>query len=155
MARARTTSITNALAGDLSITELAKVIDETMPEGEPEKSNPEDSAAVAAFIHQAFYSEVARERLRPARIELARLTVNQYRNAIADLFPSGSATTIFAAAQGLHGEYYDSRNFKRDKRVIDRIDSQVSFDFGGGRPDDENFQEDKFAIRWSGIGDRA
>ncbi len=27
------------LAGDLSITELAKVIDETMPEGEPEKSS--------------------------------------------------------------------------------------------------------------------
>lgn len=138
------------LAGDLSITELAKVIDETMPEGEPEKSTPEDSAAVAAFIHQAFYSEVARERLRPARIELARLTVNQYRNAIADLFPSGNAVQVFSAAHGLRGEYYDSRNFKRDKRIIDRVDAQVNFDFGGGRPDDENFLDGKFAIRWDG-----
>lgn len=138
------------LAGDLSITELAKVIDETMPEGAPEQSTPEDSAAVAAYIHQSFYSEVARERLRPARIELARLTVNQYRNAIADLFPSGNATQVFATAQGLRGEYFDSRNFKRDKRVIERIDGQINFDFGGGRPDDENFLDGKFAIRWEG-----
>ncbi len=138
------------LAGDLSITELAKVIDETMPEGEPEKSSPEDSAAVAAYIHQAFYSEVARERLRPARIELARLTVNQYRNAIADLFPSGNAAQVFAAPQGLRGEYYDARNFKREKRLIERVDPQVHFDFGGGTPDDENFLDGKFALRWEG-----
>jgi len=138
------------LAGDLSITELAKVIDETMPEGAPEQSSPEDSAAVAAYIHQAFYSEVARERLRPARIELARLTVNQYRNAIADLFPTGNSAQVFAAAQGLRGEYYDARNFKRDKRMIERVDEQVNFDFGGGRPDDEKFLDGKFAIRWEG-----
>lgn len=138
------------LAGDLSITELAKVIDETMPEGAPEKSTPEDSAAVAAYIHQAFYSEVARERLRPARIELARLTVNQYRNAIADLFPAGNSAQVFSAKHGLRGEYYDSRNFKRDKRLIDRVDGQVNFDFGGGKPDDENFRDDKLAIKWEG-----
>ncbi|MCC6508071.1 MAG: DUF1592 domain-containing protein, partial [Pirellulaceae bacterium] len=138
------------LAGDLSITELAKVIDETMPEGEPEKCSTEDSAAVAAYIHQAFYSEVARERLRPARIELARLTVSQYRNAIADLFSNQSSKQVYTAAAGLRGEYFDARNFKREKRLIDRIDPMVDFDFGAGKPDDENFMDDKLAIRWEG-----
>ena len=46
-----------------------------MPEDDPGSLSPEDAKAVAAYIHGAFYSSLARERNRPARIELARLTV--------------------------------------------------------------------------------
>ncbi len=138
------------LAGDLSITELAKVIDETMPEGEPEKCSAAESAAVAAFIHQAFYSEVARERLRPARIELARLTVAQYRNAVADLFTTDRASHVYSAAHGLRGEYFDGRSQKRDKRVIERVDRRIDFDWGAGTPDDENFRDVSMVVRWDG-----
>ena len=68
------------LAGDLSIEQLAKVIDKTMPEGEPEKCVGDDAKKVAAYIHEAFYSPIAQARIKPARVELSRLTVRQYQN---------------------------------------------------------------------------
>ena len=43
---------------------------------------------VAAYIHEAFYSVDARVRNKPARVELSRLTVRQYQNALADLIGS-------------------------------------------------------------------
>src|SRR5262245_36566759 len=76
------------LMGDLSIGQLAKVIDKTMPYKAPEKCSAEESQLVAAYIHDAFYSPIAQDRNRPARIELARLTVRQYQNAVTDLIGS-------------------------------------------------------------------
>src|SRR5438045_2570927 len=73
------------LMGELSVGELAKVIDKTMPYQHPEKVNAEESLLVSAFIHDAFYSPIAQERNRPARVELSRLTVRQYQNAVSDL----------------------------------------------------------------------
>ncbi len=95
---------------------------------------------------------MARERLRPARIELARLTVPQYRNAIADLVGDGNSTEyIWNSPAGLRGEYFDDQHFKREKRLIERVDPQINFDFGAGRPDDENFHDRKnLSIRWEG-----
>ena len=40
------------------------------------------------IIYDAFYSPDARVRNKPARIELSRLTVRQYQNAVADLIGS-------------------------------------------------------------------
>jgi cytochrome c len=76
------------LAGDLSVGELSKVIDKTMPYKSPEKCSAEESQKVAEFIYAAFYSAIAQDRNRPARVELARLTVRQYQNAISDLVGS-------------------------------------------------------------------
>jgi cytochrome c553 len=73
------------LEGSLSVAQLAKLVGETMPADDPGSLSNDESQAVAAYIHDAFYSPVARERNRPARIDLARLTVRQYRQAIADL----------------------------------------------------------------------
>jgi cytochrome c len=73
------------LAGDRGLEELARYIAKTMPEDKPEKVSREDAERVAAYIYDAFYSKVARNRNLPVRIELARLTVRQHRNAIADL----------------------------------------------------------------------
>ncbi|MCZ2342930.1 MAG: DUF1592 domain-containing protein [Bacteroidales bacterium] len=76
------------LIGDLSPNQLTKLIHDTMPEDDPEKCVGEDAAAVARYIYDAFYSPTAQARLQPVRIELSRLTVGQYRNAIADLIGS-------------------------------------------------------------------
>ena len=76
------------LQGELSVGELARLIDKTMPFQHPEKIGAEESLLVSAFIHDAFYSPIAQERNRPARIELSRLTVRQYQNAVTDLVGS-------------------------------------------------------------------
>lgn len=73
-----------ALAGDLSVGQLADVIAETMPEDDVGSLSADESRAVAAYIHDAFYSGIARARNKPARIELSRLTVRQYRRSVAD-----------------------------------------------------------------------
>src|SRR5688572_16957096 len=62
----------NPLIGDKSLNELSKYIDETMPKDEADTMNAEDSAAVASYIHDAFYSPTAQFRNKPARVELAR-----------------------------------------------------------------------------------
>ena len=76
------------LTGDKSVARLAKVIDRTMPEDDPDKLDAAQSKKVAEYIHDAFYSPVAQAKLNPPRVELARLTVRQYRNAVADLIGS-------------------------------------------------------------------
>lgn len=76
------------LVGDLSPNQLTKLIHDTMPEDDPEKCVGDDAAAVAKYIYDAFYSPTAQARLKPVRIELSRLTVGQYRNAVADLIGS-------------------------------------------------------------------
>ena len=74
------------LIGDKSVGELGGYIGHAMPEGSPEDVAGDDAAAVAAYIHDAFYSPLAQERLRPARVQAARLTARQFENALADLF---------------------------------------------------------------------
>ncbi len=69
---------------------LAKLIAKTMPEDEPGTCVGPDAEKVSAYMYDAFYSKAAQARnpMRPARIELSRLTVRQYRNAVADLVGS-------------------------------------------------------------------
>src|SRR2546423_3383095 len=76
------------LQGELSVGELARLIDKTMPYQHPEKINAEESLLVSTYIHDAFYSPIAQERNRPARVELSRLTVRQYQNVVSDLVGS-------------------------------------------------------------------
>ena len=84
------------LVGEKSIAALAKYIAREMPEDDPGTLSLADATASAEHIHQAFYSAEARARNHPPRIELAHLTVRQYRESIADLLGSlrgGSGTT--------------------------------------------------------------
>src|SRR5262249_48245039 len=74
----------NRLEGDRSVAQLAEVIRKTMPEDDPESLSAAEARAVATHVYDTFYSKLARERNRPARIELARLTARQYRHAVAD-----------------------------------------------------------------------
>ena len=56
--------------------QLHDLIGKTMPEDDPGTLSKHDAEAVATFVYDAIYSPVARRRNRPARIELARLTVD-------------------------------------------------------------------------------
>src|SRR5687768_1858169 len=138
------------LYGDRSIKALARLIDRTMPEDDPDKCNGEDAAKVAEYIYDAFYSPVARAKFRPARIELSRLTVRQYMNTVADLIGSFRSGQQIGEERGLNGQYYNARNFRGGKKVIERVDPRIEFNFGEATPDPEKLTTNEFAIRWRG-----
>lgn len=138
------------LEGDRSVAQLADLIHKTMPEDGPGTLSARDAAAVARHVHDSFYSSLARERLRPARIELARLTVRQYRNAVADLIGSFRWQPARGEVRGLKGEYFRNRRFNPRDRVLDRVDPQVAFDFGTASPVPGKAEPHEFSIRWTG-----
>ena len=147
-----TGAVPDPLVGDRSVNQLAAYIDEAMPEDNPALVSAEQARQVAEYIHGAFYSAVARDRNRPARVELSRLTVRQYQNTAADLFAifRGSGPGI-DNRRGLRAEYFRSRNFDRNTGLVyEQIDPQVDFDFGVEGPDPERFEPNRFAIRWQG-----
>ncbi|NBW95243.1 MAG: DUF1592 domain-containing protein [Planctomycetia bacterium] len=147
-----TKDVPDPLLGERSINQLAAYIDETMPEDDPSKVTGEAARQVAEYIHGAFYSPVARDRNRPARVELSRLTVRQYRNTVADLVASfrGRGPGV-DGRRGLHAEYFRTRDFNRGTSLVyEQVDPQVDFDFGLEGPDPERFEPNRFAIRWTG-----
>ena len=148
-----TKKTTHPLAGEKSITQLAAVIARTMPDDDPGSCTGDDATRVAAYIEDTFYSPDAQARLHPQRITLSHLTVGQYRNAVAEVIDSFRPVVKLDPRHGLHGEYFNSKNFQNDKRLIDRIDPQVNFDFGkiGPQTDSEAaFNPDQFSLRWEG-----
>ncbi|MCA9083977.1 MAG: DUF1592 domain-containing protein, partial [Planctomycetaceae bacterium] len=139
------------LFGDKPTIDLAEVISQTMPDGEPEKCQGEEAELVAEWMQSAFYSPEAQARLHPPRQKLSRLTVSQYRNAVADLVESFTWTAQPNNETGLKGRYYNSRSFRNDKKVFERVDPEISFSFGEGTPDSEKIPDaEQFSIRWEG-----
>jgi hypothetical protein len=148
---AGTEAVPAALAGDRSVDQLTGYVHDTMPEDDPTAVTGEAARLVSEWIHAGFYSAVARDRNRPARLDLARLTVRQHKNAIADLVAgfSGEQPPV-TPHSGLRGQYYQGRDFNDERRVFDRLDGTVNFDFGVEGPDPERFTPGRFAIRWQG-----
>ena len=138
------------LAGDKSIPQLTKLIQDTMPADQDTKCSADDSAKVAAYIYDAFYSADARVRNKPARVELSRLTVRQYQNAVADVIGSFRQPSEWGSERGLHGEYFRSRSFKPDARKMERVDAEVNFDWEWLSPDPETFDPHNFSVAWEG-----
>ncbi|QEH32581.1 PA14 domain protein [Aquisphaera giovannonii] len=139
------------LEGDRSVGQLAKYIAKTMPEDDPGTCTGEDAEKVAAYIHDAFYSKAAQMRNRPPRIELSRLTVRQYQNTVADVIGSFRPPMDWEGQKGLHGQYFKSHQmWKKDDRIIDRVDPSVEFDFGVNLPGDPKTIGHRFAARWEG-----
>lgn len=138
------------LIGELSVGELAGLIDKTMPYQHPEKIGPDDSLLVSAYIHDAFYSPLAQERNRPARIELSRLTVRQYQNAVSDLVAGFREPTKSDGRRGLAGEYYKGRRIRSEDKVEERLDEQVNFDFGTLSPIPGKTEDYEFSMHWEG-----
>src|SRR5262249_12519937 len=103
----------------------------------------EDAKAVALYIYDAFYSKAAQARnpMRPARIELSRLTVRQYRNAVADLVGSFRGPSRWDDRHGLKANYSAGRRGRRgggggggSAGDFERIDPEVRFHFGPDSP---------------------
>jgi hypothetical protein len=138
------------LVGSQSVQQLADVIAKTMPEDDPGTVIGAEAAAVAQFIHDAFYSPTAQARNKPARIDVVRLTVPQYRNSVADLFGSFRNPPETNGQPGLKAEYFSSRRMQKNFRVIERTDPQVTFDFGKESPEKDKIKKEEFAIRWNG-----
>lgn len=137
------------LVGDATIGELTQVINDTMPEGEPEKCVGADAAAVAEYVHHAFYSEAAQVRNRPPRIGLARLTGNQLRQSLADLVGRFEGVAPVTDQRGIKGVYYDGDRRRSENKKIERVDSRLEFDFGRESPG-EGIKPESFAINWEG-----
>jgi hypothetical protein len=139
------------LEGDRSVGQLVKYIAMSMPDDDPGTCEGEDAQKVAAYIYDAFYSKTAQARNKPARIELSRLTVRQYHNTVADLIGSFRGPSTWEGPKGLHGEYFKTQRFwKKDDRILDRVDPTVQFDFGVNLPDASKTIGHRFAIRWEG-----
>ena len=146
-----TNDVPAPIFGDRPTSDLADLVSRTMPEGSPEDCTGDDARAVAEWMQQEFYSPEAQARLNPPRIELSRLTVSQYRNAIADLGTSFRWKVQPGNDRGLKAEYFASRHFQDDKRVIERMDSGVNFNFGEATPEEGKFEKkEEFSIRWKG-----
>jgi hypothetical protein len=137
------------LAGTKSVADLARYIEKSMPEDDPGTCVGEDARQVARYIHDAFYSPIAQARNRPARIELSRLTVPQYRNAVADLVGGFRDAFQPGKERGLRGEYFNSGR-PGNRRVLERIDPRVSFHFGRADPHPEGVDAEGFTARWEG-----
>ncbi|TXT22108.1 MAG: cytochrome c [Planctomycetota bacterium] len=143
-------SYPHSLVGERSVGELSDYISKTMPEDKPGTIVGEEARKVSQFIHETFYSPTAQARNKPVRVELSRLTVRQYRNAVADLIGSFRGAGRLEDNAGLRGEYFKARGFRRDARAIERVDPVVGFDFKDKSPDDEKMEPHEFSIRWEG-----
>lgn len=141
------------VVGDRSLPQLMRVVKDTMPESDPGSLTDDQTRDVTAYIFDAFYSPEAQARVNPPRVDLARLTVRQYRNAVADLVGSFRPSIPADARRGLRAEYFTGRDFRTERRLIDRVDPELQFDFGNDAPKGATkgeFDNQQFAIRWEG-----
>ncbi len=142
-----------SLTGTRSVGQLGSFIAKSMPPGDRKKLAAVDAQRVAAYIHDAFYSPIAQARNKSARIELSRLTVRQYQNAVSDLIASLRPGPKLDDRRGLQAVYFKTGQMggrRGGDRVLERVDPEIKFDFGttGALP----AQDDPytFAMRWEG-----
>jgi cytochrome c5 len=146
-----------ALVGERSIPALARLIAKTMPEDAPGECVGEDADKVAAYIYEAFYSKTAkgRDKFRVPRIEISRLTVRQYRSAVADLVGSFRDSGRWGEERGLKAEYTSRGRRRRDGNggggSMNRIDPEIHFDFGTSSPIPEQAALKEVAKQWQRV----
>ena len=141
------------LAGDRSLGQLAAFIEKSMPQDDPGSCTGDDAKNVAAYIYDTFYSVTVRARNQPARVELSRLTVNQYANIAADLVGSFRERANHDDPPGLKARYI-ARHRKgdqvRDDPPIAQVDPKIDFDFGTKGPLKGRIEPDEYEIHWRG-----
>ncbi len=136
------------LRGEKSVGELARFIHQYMPPGADPKLPMEDARSVAGYLHDEFYSPVARARNKPARVELSRLTVRQYRNAVTDLIGSFRKAEPVDEQRGLSAKYFKTR--QDGKPFLERVDPEIRFDYGTGGALPEQDDPYQFKMVWRG-----
>lgn len=143
-------SYPHRLAGDRTIAELARLIQKTMPEDDPGSLSEAEARLAAEYIYNAFYSRAAQTKFAPVRIELSRLTVRQYQNAVTDLVGSFRRSETWGPERGLPGEYYKSRRPRGRDRELERRDATINFQFGEQGPLEGKIDPKEYSIRWAG-----
>ena len=153
------------LTGDLSITELADLISETMPEDEPEQCVDENAQAVAKYVYEEFYSEAAQFKRSTTRVELLHRSVRQYQESVADLVGSFNRPFSIPDERGLVASYFASSDRNRKRLLTEQTDPNIDFSDGAGgvpyfRADGkyegveevkkENRMGDGFSVYWTG-----
>lgn len=139
------------LTGTQSVGELSKFIAQQMPPG-PVKCAAPDAAKVAQYMYDTFYSPLAQERDRPARVSLSRLTVRQFKNSVTDLLSGMQPRWGVGTQGGLSATYFRGRLWE-GKDPIKRVDSAIRAQFGTEAPKVpglDNVDPHKFSIRWVG-----
>lgn len=125
------------IRGNRDLASLARRIERTMPEDNEDQCVGPDAKAVAEYIYHLFYSEAARARNTPARIEVTRLTVPQYRKSVADLVLGFRGDFGIGKERGLRAGYYGGYRFNsrtKGKGHFDSYDDLIRFDYGEGVP---------------------
>ena len=159
------------LTGEKPLEALAKEIDRTMPEDDPDKSSAEDAKLVAAYIYDAFYSPAAQARLSPPQKDLARLTIGQFRNSVMDVIGSFRMGPGFDrpvnAEQGLKAIYRGVElpkpgeksvdttpkqgiKKKRPNKTIEKVEPVIAFHWGADSPDKAVLEAEQFENRFEG-----
>ncbi len=159
------------LTGEKAVEALAKYIDRTMPEDDPDLCSAEESKLVAEYIHSAFYSPEAQARLNPPRKELSRLTIEQFRTSVMDLIgrfrmgpgfdrPINNEQGLKAVFRGVElpkpGEKAvdttpkNGIKAKRPNKTIDRVEPVISFHWGADSPVKEVLEAEQFQNRFEG-----
>ena len=139
-----------ALSGERTLESLARYIDKSMPEDNPDAIGAEESQRVAAYIYEAFYSPSARARLHPPAIAAARLTNRQFRESVADLFGSFQEPLPPGPPVGLQAVYHESDGMnKKSRQIAAREDRRLEFDFGDGAPV-VGCSPQQYSIAWQG-----
>jgi hypothetical protein len=160
-----------ALTGEKNVEALARQIDRTMPEDDPDKSTPGDSRLIAEYIHDAFYSPEAQARSNPPTRDLARLTTEKFRNSVMDVVgrfrmgpgfdrPVGTEQGLKATYRGVElpkpGEKpVDTTpekgiKAKRPNKTIEKVEPVVDFQWGPDSPVKETLEAEQFQNRFDG-----
>ena len=144
-----------ALQGDWSVEKLSRYVAENMPDDAPGTLGAGEAGAVSAYLHDAFYSREARQRLRPSRMELARLTGEQHQLTVADLLRSLEGRDgPEVPGTGLEGTYYNAARrggFDRSKQVHQAVEAVLEQDFReGGVVRAALGAATEFSLQWRG-----
>ncbi len=134
-------------SGSKSVEQLAALIDQTMPDDDPDSCVDADAASVAAFVKVEFMAEPAAEK---PRIELVHLTVPQYENAVADIASQLLQEKNPGFKHGLQASFYDSKDANQDKLISSRVDSAIDGDLLSAEPFKNREGKDGFYVRWEG-----
>lgn len=142
------------LAGNWPLDRLTRYIAAEMPDDNPGSLKPEEAAKVASFIYDAFYSPMAQVKVKLPRVDLARLTVRQYRNVMADLIGGFRPPPPLpeTPGSGLRGEYFKgrTRGFQRGAAAFTRVDPIIKVDLSTDSADAKKLDADEFTVRWDG-----
>lgn len=134
-------------SSDLSRDELTEVIAATMPEGEPEACQGAEAEKVASYILDNLLVDLAKETQASTRPTLSRLTGEQLRQSLADLYGHFQGNPWTQNERGVAASYFEGSRWSKDKLKLERTDPTINFDFGKEDPID-GVPKEEFFIQW-------